>query len=275
MEKLKSWIVNLGIYSVLLGCLVPSTSANSYSISDRVKTATLASSPDPALEKSLLETRNLTCSQVDQHNKYNYIRVNLNNDQKAEVIAIASGTKFSGTGGASTYIFEAQGSNYRLVSKIGLSRWNPLLITERFTNGWRNLVMYAEEVHNSDNYYPFLLKFNGTDYPSAVHQGIRLSPSAEVSGLKVQGDPKNAFKFCSNSNTQNTDFVRLYADDPNSRIRLRSRPSTNAPDKGYGLVGDRVKVLETTKGQHGYTWYKVRFPKSGAIGWIRGDLIRR
>lgn len=274
MANKKFWIVSLGIYSVLLGLLSPSTSANNYSISDQVKTVPLASSPDPALETSLLETRNLTCNKVSKYSNYNYIRVDLNNDQKAEVIAIASGTKFSGTGGASTYIFEAQGSNYQLVSEISLSRWQPLLITERFTNGWRDLVMYAEEVHNSDNYYPFLLKFDGTDYPSAVHQGIRLSPSAEVSGLKVKGNPENAFNFCSNSNTQNTDFVRLYADDPNSRIRLRSRPSTNAPDKGYGLVGDRVKVLETTKGQHDYTWYKVRFPNSGAIGWVRGDLIR-
>jgi hypothetical protein len=81
-------------------------------------------------------------------------------------------------------------------------------------------------------------------------------------------------KISQQHNTQNNDFVRLHANDPDSRIFLRSSPSTSASKKGYGLVGDRVKALTTTEGQNGYIWYKVRFPESGATGWIRGDLIR-
>ena len=39
-------------------------------------------------------------------------------------------------------------------------------------------------------------------------------------------------------------------------------------------VGDRVMVLESTKGDDGYIWYYVQFPESKAEGWIRGDLVQ-
>jgi hypothetical protein len=65
----------------------------------------------------------------------------------------------------------------------------------------------------------------------------------------------------------------LTASDPNSRITLRANPSENSKSFGYGLVGDRVQVIEQATTDD-YTWYKVRFPRSGAVGWIRGDFVR-
>lgn len=64
----------------------------------------------------------------------------------------------------------------------------------------------------------------------------------------------------------------LTANDPNSQINLRATPSTTGKRQGYGLVGDGVQVIDQTTSE-GYTWYKVRFPRSGAQGWIRQDFI--
>lgn len=65
----------------------------------------------------------------------------------------------------------------------------------------------------------------------------------------------------------------LKASDPQAQINLRSSPDPNSQQLGYGLVGDRVEILEQVPGADGYTWYQVRFYGSGAVGWIRNDFI--
>ena len=67
---------------------------------------------------------------------------------------------------------------------------------------------------------------------------------------------------------------RLAADNPNARINLRDEPNANTPTNRYGLEGDRVVLQDTTSGDDGYTWYKVQFQGSGAIGWIRADFVQ-
>jgi hypothetical protein len=64
----------------------------------------------------------------------------------------------------------------------------------------------------------------------------------------------------------------LTASDPDSQITLRANPSESSKSLGYGLVGDRVQVIEQTT-IDGYIWHKVQFPRSGAVGWIRGDFV--
>lgn len=66
----------------------------------------------------------------------------------------------------------------------------------------------------------------------------------------------------------------LTASDPNAQINLRENPSSSSRSLGYGLVGDRVVILSQTRGTDGYWWYRVQFPQSRAVGWIRSDLIR-
>lgn len=64
----------------------------------------------------------------------------------------------------------------------------------------------------------------------------------------------------------------LTASDPDSQINLRKTPSASGKRLGYGLVGDQVKLLKQTTAESS-TWYKVKFPNSGAMGWIHGDFI--
>ncbi|WP_207713964.1 SH3 domain-containing protein [Scytonema sp. UIC 10036] len=77
-------------------------------------------------------------------------------------------------------------------------------------------------------------------------------------------------------------MATLIGQEYGSRINLRSGPGTDFPEKGYGLVGDRVHILRKAGGipqdlaaveRRGSVWYRVGFPKSGARGWVREDFI--
>lgn len=65
----------------------------------------------------------------------------------------------------------------------------------------------------------------------------------------------------------------LTAKDPKAKINLRSTASATSKLLGYGVVGDRVKVI-AQKETEGYTWSLVKFPKSDTKAWIRGDFIK-
>jgi hypothetical protein len=73
--------------------------------------------------------------------------------------------------------------------------------------------------------------------------------------------------------TTSTRTAVLIASDSNSRINLRATPSTSGNLLGYGLVGDQVQVINQTTGDERKTWYLVKFPRSGAQGWIREDFV--
>ncbi len=66
--------------------------------------------------------------------------------------------------------------------------------------------------------------------------------------------------------------AQLIAAQPEAQINLRSQPTTTSSAKGYGVVGDPVQLLRSAQASDG-TWYFVKFEKSGAEGWIRGDFI--
>ncbi|WP_226584663.1 SH3 domain-containing protein [Microseira wollei] len=56
--------------------------------------------------------------------------------------------------------------------------------------------------------------------------------------------------------------------NPNMQINVRSQPTTNSRRLGYGLAGDRVTIIDRMVGVDGYIWYRVRFSRSGRMGWI-------
>jgi len=69
----------------------------------------------------------------------------------------------------------------------------------------------------------------------------------------------------------------LKANNPNTRINVRSQPTINSSAPSYGLPGDKVKVIQCVKDRDrpssGLNWCKVQFVQSKAIGWIRSDFI--
>jgi serine/threonine protein kinase, bacterial len=59
-----------------------------------------------------------------------------------------------------------------------------------------------------------------------------------------------------------------------SEKNIRSGPGTDYGVQHIAYPGDRVKILSSTTDKGGYTWYKIYFPKSGASGWIAGQLLQ-
>ncbi len=74
-----------------------------------------------------------------------------------------------------------------------------------------------------------------------------------------------------------TRIATLNANNPNTRINLRTRPTINSSTNGYGVVGDRVQILECRQDNDrpgsDLNWCQVKFPKSGTVGWVRSDLM--
>lgn len=69
----------------------------------------------------------------------------------------------------------------------------------------------------------------------------------------------------------NTYWGTLHSND--GKINLRTGPGTVNKAIGYGINGDRVQVLDSGQDSGGYYWYRVRFPKSSAVGWVAAQLI--
>ncbi|WP_175989469.1 hypothetical protein [Bacillus sp. Marseille-Q1617] len=72
--------------------------------------------------------------------RYFYNRIDLNNDQIPEIFAFVTGPFVCGTGGCSAAIFQEADNKYKLVSRFSLVR-NPILISDKETNGWRDIIM--------------------------------------------------------------------------------------------------------------------------------------
>jgi Bacterial SH3 domain len=60
----------------------------------------------------------------------------------------------------------------------------------------------------------------------------------------------------------------------NSRINIRDVASTKANVKNHGFAGDTVTILDKSKGDNGSIWYKIKFAKSGAEGWVSGNFVK-
>lgn len=59
---------------------------------------------------------------------------------------------------------------------------------------------------------------------------------------------------------------------PDSSVNLRSGPSTSFAVVHTGFAGDAVTILESHLGESS-TWHRVQFEASGAVGWVRADLV--
>jgi hypothetical protein len=54
---------------------------------------------------------------------------------------------------------------------------------------------------------------------------------------------------------------------------VRDGASLEAFGRHIGYSGDGVEVLKYVSDNDGYIWYFVRFQKSKATGWVRGDFV--
>jgi hypothetical protein len=66
----------------------------------------------------------------------------------------------------------------------------------------------------------------------------------------------------------------LVAQDSKTQINVRAGAGLNFPSRHYGVVGDKVIIMNSVRGEDGSTWYQIKFPISGADGWVRSDFIQ-
>ncbi|NER80098.1 MAG: SH3 domain-containing protein [Leptolyngbya sp. SIO1D8] len=100
---------------------------------------------------------------------------------------------------------------------------------------------------------------------------------SDSSGLSsepfLSTDTRETSKATTGTSINPPQSANLTAQQADAQINLRSQPTTQSNEKGYGLVGDSVELLRSAEGDSGYTWYYVAFKESEAEGWIRGDFI--
>lgn len=59
-----------------------------------------------------------------------------------------------------------------------------------------------------------------------------------------------------------------------STVNLRSTPSGTALVRGFGVRGDRVRLLDQRVGTNRNLWYYVQTYRSGIEGWVDGTYIQ-
>jgi len=89
-------------------------------------------------------------------------QVDLNGDERAECLVHVAGPTICGTGGCSTVVFADDGTDLRLVTRIGVNR-PPIAVAETSTSRWRDLVVRVSgggiEAHDAR------LRYDGSGYP--------------------------------------------------------------------------------------------------------------
>ncbi|MGG6265273.1 SH3 domain-containing protein [Leptolyngbya sp. AN03gr2] len=67
----------------------------------------------------------------------------------------------------------------------------------------------------------------------------------------------------------------LRANFADSTINMRAIPSVNAPLRGFGVPGDRVRILNQRIGSNRNQWYYIESARTGASGWVDGTYVRQ
>lgn len=154
---------------------------------DRTQSIFSETARDVELEKAILQANtsydNSSIEIFGSHARYFYNKIDLNGDNKPEVLVHVVGPTFCGTGGCTTLIFKSAGQNYQLVSTITVSRL-PIIVTNQKTNGWNDLILNARGGGrgSASNSGLYLVRFNGRTYPEAPDRGIKLSQDFTITG---------------------------------------------------------------------------------------------
>jgi hypothetical protein len=90
-------------------------------------------------------------------------QVDLNGDRRAETIVHVAGPMVCGTGGCDTFVLTQEGREFRLVSRISVTR-PPIVVASTATHGWRDLIVRVGGGGVIPG-YDARLRFDGTTYP--------------------------------------------------------------------------------------------------------------
>lgn len=95
--------------------------------------------------------------------RYYYNKVDLNGDGRLDTLVYVFGKDTCGTSGCDALVFQSVNGEYKLVSDIGLA-WNPVIVSQRKTHGWNDLILFVVGGGIQPGYYA-VLRFDGHTYP--------------------------------------------------------------------------------------------------------------
>jgi hypothetical protein len=101
---------------------------------------------------------------ADTVHRYEFNRVDLNDDGTPEVLLRIDGPRTCGTGGCSLFVLRKTSGGYEEVSR-STSTSAPVVVSENRTRGWNDLVLWqrADPPREASHYK--VLEFDGAGYP--------------------------------------------------------------------------------------------------------------
>lgn len=103
-------------------------------------------------------------SDEDRTSRYCSAFVDLNADGEREALVYLMGRWWCGSGGCPTLILASDGSTFRLVTRIFITR-TPIRVFKESTNGWCNIGVWVQGGGIQPG-YEAELRFDGKTYPS-------------------------------------------------------------------------------------------------------------
>ncbi len=98
----------------------------------------------------------------DETIRYDFAFVDIDADNSPEAVVYAQGRTLCGSGGCRTLILRFDGSSYRVVSRLSITR-PPIRVLETTTNGWRDLSVRV--AGGGSRAHEAILPFDGKTYP--------------------------------------------------------------------------------------------------------------
>ena len=108
---------------------------------------------------------------------------------------------------------------------------------------------------------------------SCKNEGINYRTDQKVNTPSSQPKPSPENNRTSSYSTFTPQSAYLTGKSNGNQIDIYSEPSINSRSYHYGLIGDRVNVLDRVSTTD-RLWYRVQFPVSGAIGWVQNEFVQ-
>jgi len=159
---------------------------------------------DRALEKVILQSLPDYSEEIRRVYEYNprvvpaylvryfYNHVDLNDDGKSETIVWLHSAMVGGSSGYTAQIYRKVKGEYRLLREV-TPAWNPVIVSNRKTRGWRNLIMFVAGGGVLPGYWTEV-RFNGETYPDDPREGVEVRKSRVAGRAYIADDWWTGFK---------------------------------------------------------------------------------
>ncbi len=133
-------------------------------------------------------------------------------------------------------------------------------------------ILDEKQGDNGNTWYKVQFVRSGAEgWVSGNFVALKGNSKETSSSIRERTDSTTNEEATSTSGEQAT----LTSKNPRSRINIRDDASTSAKARHYGFAGDPVTIIDEATGDNGNTWYKVKFVKSEAEGWVSGNFVSR